>query len=120
MKKNVCLCVSLILLLCSACGNTEIPFTTTENNQESSQASVEVPSNQNIDVVLQDKLTYSNLDSESSMIEVRDILTKAGIQTNHVDNVLSWATDYNDSMRECPSFSLVGDFITVDATQRQA
>ena len=59
-EKNVCLGVSLILLLCSACGNTEIPFTATENNQESSQASVEVPSDQNIDVVLQDKMTYSN------------------------------------------------------------
>ena len=114
MKKIVCLCVSLILLLCSACGNTEIQITTTEANQESSQAIDEVPSIQNMDVVPQNKLTYSNLDSESSMSEVRDILTRAGIQTNHVDTVLSWATDYNDSMRECPSFSLVGDFITVD------
>ena len=113
MKKISCLCIFLILLLCSACGNTEIPFTT-EDNQESSQTSDEVPGNQNIDVVLQDKLTYSNLDSESSMGEVRDILTKAGIQTNHVDTVLSWVTDYNDSMRECPSFSLIGDFVTVD------
>lgn len=113
MKKISCLCIFLILLLCSACGNAEIPFTT-EDNQESSQASDEVPSNQNIDVVLQNKLTYSNLDSESSMSEVRDILTKAGIQSNHVDTVLSWITDYNDSMRECPSFSLIGDFVTVD------
>lgn len=88
MKKIACLCMSLILLLCSACRNT--------------------------DVVSQDKWTYSNLDSESSMREIRDILTKAGIQTNHVDAVLSWAADYNDSMRECPSFSLVGDFITLD------
>ena len=56
LKKISCLCIFLILLLCSACGNTEIPFTT-EDNQESSQASAEVPSNQNIDVVLQDKLT---------------------------------------------------------------
>ena len=83
MKKISCLCIFLILLLCSACGNTEIPFTT-EDNQESSQTSDEVPGNQNIDVVLQDKLTYSNLDSESSMSEVRDILTKAGIQTNNI------------------------------------
>lgn len=113
MKKISCLCIFLILLLCSACGNTEIPFTT-EDNQESNQASDEVPSNQNRDVVLQDKLTYSNLDSESSMSEVRDILTKAGIQSTHVDTVLSWVTDYNDSMRECPSFSLIGDFVTID------
>ena len=53
MRKIICLCVSLIMLLCSACGNTEIPFTTTEDNQESSQASDEVPSTQNIDIVPQ-------------------------------------------------------------------
>nr|WP_300849013.1 DUF4300 family protein [uncultured Acetatifactor sp.] len=74
----------------------------------------EVPGNQNTDAALRNKLTYSNLDSESSMDEVRDILTKAGIQADYVDAVLSWATDYNDSMRECPSFSLVGDFMTID------
>lgn len=102
------------MLLCSACGNTEIPLTTIEDNQESSQGSDEVPSNQNIDIVPQDKLTYSNLDSELSMSEVRDILVKAGIQTNYVDIVMGWVTDYNNSMRECPSFSLVGDFITLD------
>ena len=113
MKKNGCLCALLILLFCSACGNTEVPFPT-EDHQESSQASDEVPSSQNIDVVLKDKLTYSNLDSELSINEVQDILIKAGIQTNHVDTVLSWAKDYNNSMRECPSFSLVGDFITID------
>lgn len=113
MKKISCLCVLLILLFCSACKNTEITFAT-EDNKESGQASAEVPSNQNISDILQDKLTYSNLDSESSMSEVWDILTKAGIRTNHIDTVLNWVTDYNNSMRECTSFSLVGDFITID------
>ena len=113
MKKTAFLCVLLILMFCSACGNTEAPFTT-EDTQESSRAGDEVPSNQNIDVVVQDKLTYSNLDSELSMNEVRDILLKSGIQPNHVDTVLNWVTDYNNSMRECPSFSLVGDFVTID------
>ncbi len=113
MKKTAFLCVLLILMFCSACGNTEAPFTT-EDTQESSRAGDEVPSNQNIDVVVQDKLTYSNLDSELSMNEVRDILLKSGIPTNHVDTVLNWVTDYNNSMRECPSFSLVGDFVTID------
>lgn len=70
-------------MLCSSCGNTEIPFTT-EDHQEGSQVSDEVPGDQKIDAVLQDKLTYSNLDSESSMSEVRDILTKAGIQTSFI------------------------------------
>ncbi len=113
MKKIARLCVLLILVFCSACGNTEVPFIA-EDSQESSQVNDEVPSNQKTDVVLQNKLTYSNLDSELSMNEVRDILIKAGIQINYVDTVLGWATDYNNSMRECPSFSLVGDFITID------
>lgn len=114
MKKSACLCVSLILLLCSACGNTETSITTIEENQENSQASEEVLSIQNMEVIPQDKLIYSNLDSEASMTEVRDTLIKAGIGTNHIDTVLNWVTDYNNSMRECPSFTLVGDFITAD------
>ena len=113
MKKFACLCVLLILTFCSACGNTEAPFTT-EDTQESSRAGDEVPGNEKIDAVLQNQLTYSNLDSELSMNEVRDILLKSGIPTNHVDTVLNWVTDYNNSMRECPSFSLVGDFVTID------
>ena len=66
MKKFACLCVLLILMFCSACGNTEAPFTT-EDTQESSRAGDEVPGNEKIDAVLQNKLTYSNLDSELSM-----------------------------------------------------
>lgn len=114
MRKIACLCVLLILLICSACGNTETPFTAPEDNQENSQTSDEAPSIQNVDAAPENKLTYSNLDSESSMSEVRDILTKAGIQANHIDNVLAWAADFNDCMRECPSFSLVGDFTAMD------
>lgn len=63
----------LILMFCSACGNTEAPFTT-EDTQESSRAGDEVPGNEKIDAVPQNQLTYSNLDSELSMNEVRDIL----------------------------------------------
>ena len=127
--KAICSCALMVLLFCSACGNAEMPFTAAEEKQGSSQAGDEamgdetpgdgtpgdeVPGNQNTDAALRNKLTYSNLDSESSMDEVRDILTKAGIQADYVDAVLSWATDYNDSMRECPSFSLVGDFMAID------
>ncbi len=114
MKKISCLCVSLILLLCSACGNTESARMATENHQENHQVSTEVSSLQNADMVSQNQLTYSNLDSNASILEIEDILTEAGISTNYVDTVLSWVTDYNDSMRGCQSFSLAGDFITID------
>lgn len=106
MKKFACLCVLFIFLLCSACGNTKY-----HDNKGNAKVDDEVPKT---DAVSQNKLTYSNLDSESSMKEVQDILTKAGIQTNYVDTVLGWVTDYNNSMRGCPSFSLIGDFVTVD------
>ncbi|MFG6395147.1 MAG: DUF4300 family protein [Lachnospiraceae bacterium] len=111
MKKIAFLCVSFILLFCSACSNTKIPFTATEDNKESSQTGNKVS---NTDVVPKDKLTYSNLDSELSIKEVQDILIKAGINTSYAGTVLNWVTDYNNCMRECPSFSLAGDFITAD------
>ena len=57
-----------------------------------------------------------HLDSESSAREVRDILTNAGIQAEYVDTVLDWVTDYNNCMRECSAFSLVGNFITIEGT----
>lgn len=111
MKKILTLCVPFILLFCLACGNTEMPSAATVDNQESSSVSEEAPG---IEAAPQDKLTYSNLDSEASRKEVRDILTEAGIPADYVDAVLNWAVDYNGCMRECPSFSLVGDFITVE------
>lgn len=63
-----------------------------------------------------DQLTYTNLVSESSIREVQEILTKAGIQAKHVDTVLEWVTDYNHCMRECSAFSLADDFVTIDGT----
>lgn len=118
MKKIVCIFafVMLIVLTCSACGKTEVPYTASENIQEDSQTNENIPNIQETDASRSAELTYSNLDSESSVHEVRDILTNAGIQTKYVDTVLDWVTDYNNCMRECSSFSLVGDFTTIDGT----
>lgn len=71
---------------------------------------------QDADAIHAHQFTYTNLDSESSVREVRDILAKAGIPESHIDTVLSWVADYNDCMRECPAFSLTGDFTTVEGT----
>ena len=127
MKKIVCIFALLVVLICSACGKTEVPDITSEDIQEvpdiisediqeSNQPNEGISNIQDADVAFSDKLTYTNLDSESSISEVRDILTKAGIYTRYVDTVLDWVTDYNDCMRGCSSFSLVGDFVTIDGT----
>ncbi len=115
MKKITCLFTALVLLFCSACRNTEKLLAETEESQGSSfeEESIET---QDTKVIFSDKLTYTNLDSDSSVSEIRDILAKCGIQTEYIDNVLNWVSDYNDCMRECPSFSLAGDFITIDGT----
>ena len=114
IKTNACLCFSLMALLCTACGNTQATDTTTAHNHQNSMTDKDVAGIQNADVIPQDTPAYSNLDSESSMKEVREILLKAGIRAAHTDTVLNWVTDYNNSMRDCPSFTLTGDFITVD------
>lgn len=89
MKRVVLLVIVTAVLACSACQKAEDTF----------------PAG---------PLTYTNLDSEASVREVRDILLKAGIQTEYVDTVFRWVTDYNDCMRECPSFSLVGNFAAME------
>ncbi|MCH5199383.1 MAG: DUF4300 family protein [Oscillospiraceae bacterium] len=114
MKKIACLFASLIILACSACGKAEAPYISSEDIQESRQTNESVSNIQEADVPLSGKLTYTNLDSQSSVEEVRSILTKAGIQAIYVDTVLDWAADYNNCMRGCPAFSLVGDFVTID------
>lgn len=116
MKRFISLFLLVIFILCS-CGkkpNGEVSFTPTEDAHGYNQTVDDISAFQNADVVLQDKLVYSNLDSESSMNEVRDILINAGIQSDYVDTVFNWVTDYNNSMRECPSFSLAGDFVAMD------
>lgn len=114
MKKTACLFALLIILACSACGKAEAPYISSEDIQESRQTNESVSNIQEADVPLSGKLTYTNLDSQSSVEEVRSILTKAGIQAIYVDTVLDWAADYNNCMRGCPAFSLVGDFVTID------
>lgn len=116
MQKILLTMLIFTMLTLSACGKTEAPYITSEVIKESSQADESISNIQDADTALSNKLTYTNLDSESSIGEVRDILIKAGIQTEYVDTVLDWATDYNNSMRECSSFSLVGDFVTTDGT----
>lgn len=58
-------------------------------------------------------LIYSNLNSETSMNEIKSIFKDSGIENKSIDNVLIWVEDYNSAMKNCESFSLVGDFTTI-------
>ena len=58
-------------------------------------------------------LIYSNLNSETSMNEIKSIFKDSGIENKCIDNVLVWVNDYNSVMKNCESFSLVGDFTTI-------
>ena len=116
MKKIACFFASLIILTCSACGKTEVPYISSEDDRDSSQTNESISNIHGADVPFGGKLTYTNLDSKSSVSEVRDIMIKAGIQNKYVDTILDWVTDYNNCMRGCSAFSLAGDFVTVDKT----
>ena len=59
------------------------------------------------------ELIYSNLNSETSMNEIKSIFKDSGIENKSIDNVLVWVKDYNSVMKNCESFSLVGDFTTI-------
>ena len=59
------------------------------------------------------ELIYSNLNSETSMNEIKSIFKDSGIENKCIDNVLVWVNDYNSVMKNCESFSLVGDFTTI-------
>lgn len=59
------------------------------------------------------ELIYSNLNSETSMNEIKSIFKYSGIENKYIDNVLVWVNDYNSVMKNCESFSLVGDFTTI-------
>lgn len=60
-------------------------------------------------------LTYTNLNSELSINEVKSSLTASGIRSEYTDRVMAWVTDYNTCMKNCDEFSLIGDFTTVSA-----
>ena len=58
-------------------------------------------------------LTYTNLNSKSAINEVKSILLKSGIKDEYVRDVLEWVADYNNCMKDCKEFTLIGDFTTV-------
>lgn len=59
-------------------------------------------------------LTYSNLASSAAVEEVRAALLDSGVEAARVETVMAWVAGFNDCMRGCPSFELVGDFRQIE------
>lgn len=61
------------------------------------------------------ELTYSNLVGKEVQEEVKTALLEAGIVPEDADQFFAWVDDFNQAMKECPSFSLQDSFTTVQA-----
>lgn len=102
--KIVSLLLSLLLAttILAGCSNKQKD---NEMSEEKSISKIENDANKG--------LIYSNLNSETSMNEIKSIFKDSGIKNKYIDNVLVWVNDYNSVMKNCKSFSLVGDFTTI-------
>lgn len=102
--KIVSLLLSLLLAttILAGCSNKQ---KNNEMSEEKSISKIENDANKG--------LIYSNLNSETSMNEIKSIFKDSGIENKCIDNVLVWVNDYNSVMKNCESFSLVGDFTTI-------
>lgn len=59
------------------------------------------------------ELTYSNLVGREVQQEVRTALLDAGIAAGDVDQFFVWVDDFNQAMKDCPSYQLQDAFTTV-------
>ncbi|MBD5104569.1 MAG: DUF4300 family protein [Ruminococcaceae bacterium] len=114
MKRALILLGAVILTFFSGCGDPEdryrqITDTSSAESETSFLSNGAVKEN-----FISGKLTYTNLNSENSVNEVKEILTGANIPSKNIDTVFDWVTDFNDAMKSCPAFTLVGDFTTID------
>ena len=61
------------------------------------------------------ELTYSNLVGREAQQEGRTVLLDAGIAAGDVDQFFVWVDDFNQAMKNCPSYQLQDAFTTVTA-----
>ena len=109
MKKSVILLFSLLLTanIFSGCSsNKQNSANETKNGEQTAE---EKPYPELTD----NGLTYSNLNSEMTMNEIKSVFENSGIENKSIDKVLEWVKDYNAAMKNCEAFSLVGDFTTI-------
>ena len=109
--KMVFLVLSLLLAITilAGCSNRQ----NLENDKQKNNKLSEEKSISKIGNNTNKELIYSNLNSETSMNEIKSIFKDSGIENKSIDNVLVWVKDYNSVMKNCESFSLVGDFTTI-------
>ena len=122
-KKTLHLLFSMVLLsgIVCACSNKHCVGSTgttdkiekTDSKKNSESISEETSAGTDESYVLSAGLTYTNLNSKSAIDEVKSILLKSGIKDEYVRDVLEWVADYNNCMKDCKEFTLIGDFTTV-------
>lgn len=111
MKKIVILMLSLLLVvnIFSGCSNKKISVSETKNeNQITEEKTISKIRSRN-----NNELIYSNLNSEMAINEIKTLFGNSGIENESIDKILEWVNDYNSVMKNCESFSLVGDFTTI-------
>lgn len=59
-------------------------------------------------------LTYSNLVGEEVQTQVRDVMLVNGISEADANKFFVWVNDFNEIMKDCESYELQDEFITVD------
>ena len=101
-----------ILSVVLGCSNKHKEVNTDKLEKRTSVETSQPKEKQNIS---EGTLTYTNLNSKSSIDEVKSSLKTSEIRSEYADRVLEWVADYNNCMRNCDEFSLTGDFITVSA-----
>ncbi|RRD95166.1 DUF4300 family protein [Clostridiales bacterium COT073_COT-073] len=111
MKKIVILMLSLLLAvnIFSGCSNKKNSANETKNeNQISEEKTIS-----KIRSYTNNGLIYSNLNSEMAINETKSIFKDSGIENKSIEKLLQWVNDYNAVMKNCKSFSLVGDFTAI-------
>ena len=122
-KKTLHILFSMVLLagiVCACSNKNDAGSTSTagiiekaDSKISSKSISEETSAGTDKSYVLSAGLTYTNLNSKSAINEVKSILLKSGIKDEYVRDVLEWVADYNNCMKDCKEFTLIGDFTTV-------
>ena len=112
-KKTLHILFSMVLLagiVCACSNKHDVGSTGTTEKIEKTDSK---KNSESISEVISTGLTYTNLNSKSAINEVKSILLKSGIKDEYVRDVLEWVADYNNCMKDCKEFTLIGDFTTV-------
>lgn len=114
MKRALILLGAVILTILSGCGDSEDRYQPIIDSSSTDSETSYLSSGTVKEDFFSGKLIYTNLNSENSVNEVKEILTDANIPSKSIDTVFDWVADFNDAMKSCPAFTLAGDFTAID------